>query len=122
MILYRKNITFSWQKQRFYTIKAMFLKEKKNIVVFCVPSFLMIKDSRSISKASENDSSHHPFYLLSALLHLCIPHSFTLESTTIRSKQNKREPLCTLFWRCEETLFLHYYIIVLSNTFLWINF
>lgn len=36
MILYRKNIAFSWQKQRFYPIKAMFLKEKKNIVVFCV--------------------------------------------------------------------------------------
>ena len=29
MILYRKIIVFSWQKQRFYTIKAMFLKEKK---------------------------------------------------------------------------------------------
>lgn len=71
MILYRKNIAFSWQKQRFYTIKAMFLKEKKNIVVFCVPLFLMIKDSRSTSKTSENDSSHRPFYLPSALLQLC---------------------------------------------------
>ncbi len=52
MILYRKNIAFSWQKQRFYTIKAMFLKEKKNIVVFCVPSFLMVKDNRSTTEAS----------------------------------------------------------------------
>lgn len=71
MILYRKNIAFSWQKQRFYTIKAMFLKEKKNIVVFCVPLFLIIKDSRNISETSENDSSHRPFYLPSALLQLC---------------------------------------------------
>ena len=37
MILYRKNIAFSWQKQRFYTIKAMFLKEKKNIVSLIAP-------------------------------------------------------------------------------------
>ena len=64
-------MAFSCQKQCFYTIKAMFLKEKKNIVVFCVPSFLMVKDNRSTTEASENDSSHHPFYLLSALLHLC---------------------------------------------------
>lgn len=71
MILYRKNIAFSWQKQRFYTIKAMFLKEKKNIVVFCVPSFLMVKDNRSTKEASETDSSHHLFYLPSALLLLC---------------------------------------------------
>ena len=75
----------------------MFLKEKKNIVVFCVPSFLMVKDNRSTTEAIENDSSHHLFYLPFALLLLCLSHSFTLENTTIRAKQNKREPLCTLF-------------------------
>ena len=71
MILYHKIIAFSWQKQRFYTIKAMFLKENKNIVVFCFPSFLMVKDNRSTTEASENNSSHRPFYLPSALLPLC---------------------------------------------------
>lgn len=97
MILYRKNIAFSWQKQRFYTIKAMFLKEKKNIVVFYVPSFLMIKDSRSISKRAR-PTPHITLSISPLLCATCaLSHSFPLENTTIRSKQNKREPLCTLF-------------------------
>lgn len=122
MILYRKNIAFSWQKQRFYTIKAMLLKEKKNIVVFCVPQFLMIKDSKSISKRARTT----PHIALSISPQLCsncaLSHSFALESTTFRPKENKKRASLHLVLLCEETLFLHYYIIVLSNTFLWIDF
>lgn len=110
MILYRKNIAFSWQKQRFYTIKAMLLKEKKNFVVFCVPQFLMIKDSKSISKRART-TPHIALSISPQLCSICaLSHSFALESRTIRPKENKREPLCTLFCCAKR---LSFYIIIL---------
>ena len=107
MILYRKNIAFSWQKQRFYTIKAMLLKEKKNFVVFCVPQFLMIKDSKSISKRARTT----PHIALSISPQLCsncaLSHSKAQPSDL---KKIKKEPLCTL---CCCAKRLSFYIIIL---------
>ena len=110
MILYRKNIAFSWEKQRFYTIKAMLLKEKKNFVVFCVPQFLMIKDSKSISKRART-TPHIPF--LSPLSSAPPVHSPTLpHSKTQPFELNKIKE--SLFAPCfSSAQRLSFYFIIL---------
>ena len=122
VVLCRKSIVFLSQKQRFYITKAMLLKEKINIVALNLLWVLMTEAIENTTQTNGKGSSPLSCKLTLHLLNQPTLHLFQLSKQSISIKRIQKRAslhLCFVMRRDSRSIF---YTIVLSNTFLWVDF